>query len=288
MHKHQEIIGLIKGEISTHKSFKSLLTIPLTKFGRLTVIGYYGKVKDSSIYGRTTHYWLCICRCGKVKIAKTQHLTSGGINQCDYCPRTGRNKTHGMSRTGIFRIWTGMIQRCNNPKDKHYTRYGGRGIKVCDRWLNSFENFYEDIGSTRPSLEYSIDRIDNNGDYCPGNCRWATPIQQQNNRECSINPIFDGVKYTVAELSTITGLCHQTILSKLRNGIESEVMKTLLIKSKSILQIDLRNGTIIREFSSIQDIINAIGVAKPSLCRCLEGRCKKAGGFIWRYKDDYK
>lgn len=90
-----------------------------------------------------------------------------------------RPVTHGMTNTKIYRLWQGMIQRCYNPMADNYARYGGRSIKVCDRWRYSFENFYEDMGE-RPE-GHSLDRIDNNGDYTPENCKWATFTEQRLN-----------------------------------------------------------------------------------------------------------
>ncbi len=87
---------------------------------------------------------------------------------------------HGMNRTPIHRIWIGMIQRCTNPKSTVYRHYGGRGIKVCERWRLSFLSFYEDMGEKPEGM--SLDRINNDGNYEPGNCRWATPLEQVLNR----------------------------------------------------------------------------------------------------------
>lgn len=146
-------------------------------FHRLTVID-----RDES--GR----WVCQCECGNTNLVQRYNLVSGKTKSCG-CWKRERSTTHGMSDTPIYGIWGRMIQRCYNPNLPHYARYGGRGIKVCEQW-HVFERFLRDVGEPPPNpadwdgrkAYWSIDRIDVDGDYEPGNVRWATPSEQTKNQ----------------------------------------------------------------------------------------------------------
>lgn len=138
------------------------------RFGRLLVLQWHSTKQKSA-------YWECECVCGTVKTIRGSHLRDGRIVSCRCC----QNVTHGKTDTPTYYTWSAMIQRCGNPKNPSYCWYGARGIKVCRRWLK-FENFLADMGE-KPSGT-SIDRVNNNKGYSPGNCRWATPKEQTNNQ----------------------------------------------------------------------------------------------------------
>lgn len=144
------------------------------KFGRLAVISR-GLNLGSKVR------WLCVCECGKQVQVDANSLAQGLTTSCG-CARFGANHaTHRRTNTPEYHSWSGIKQRCLNPRSHAFENYGARGIKVCQQWIDSFEQFLADVGS-RPGVGYSIDRIDNDGNYEPGNVRWATASEQSNNQ----------------------------------------------------------------------------------------------------------
>jgi hypothetical protein len=156
-------------------------------FGRLTVVSEKGKGK-----GRNT-IWECTCCCGNTSFVCGGELKRGNTKSCG-CLRRESNTTHGLRRHPMYSVWASMKKRCYTESYKRYQDYGGRGIKVCDRWLGSLEDFIEDVyEGYEKGLQ--LDRIDNNGDYEPSNIRWVTPQQNVMNRRSFKNSssIYKGV-----------------------------------------------------------------------------------------------
>ncbi len=163
-------------------------------FGRWAVLYCAGRDKG----GRAL--WHCRCSCGKEKNVASYSLISGNSRSCGCLSVDSQRELHtlhGKCECLAYESWQHMKQRCINPKNYRYNYYGNRGITVCDRWLHSFENFYEDMGDRPPGT--SIDRIDNNGNYEPSNCRWATIFEQANNRRKAKRRRLKGEKVSSAQ-----------------------------------------------------------------------------------------
>lgn len=186
-------------------------------FGRLVVIG-----RAANPPGEQAR-WHCKCSCGGDAIVRGQMLREGRTQSCGCIHReqvASRNTKHGHSSinkgiTPTYYSWTGMIARCTSPNHRAYSRYGGRGIQVCERWL-TFENFLADMGERPP--DRTIDRIANNGNYEPGNCRWATNREQWNNKRCSRLITINGETMNLAEWARHLNIPVKRIRTRLERG----------------------------------------------------------------------
>ena len=144
------------------------------RFNMLVVLR---ETRKPGVRGR---FYVCRCDCGAEAVAYGGHLRAGGRKSCG-CALAASKRTHGMSRTPEYKAWDGARARCNNPANRKYPLYGGRGIRMADEWLHSFSAFIAEVGP-RPSLKHSLDRKDNDRGYEPGNVRWATTREQNINR----------------------------------------------------------------------------------------------------------
>ena len=188
------------------------------KFGMLKVVEYYG------VDTRGERLWKCVCDCGNEKIAKSYDLRKGKTDNCG-CMRYKRigekNRKHGLTNTHIYRVWGNMKTRCTNPKNDEYHNYGGKGIMYCDEW-DEFINFYEWSIKNGYDETLSIDRIDNDKDYSPDNCRWVTMREQQNNRSNNRIVVLNGEEDTLANWSRRLGIKYKKLQHLLNKGLRLE------------------------------------------------------------------
>ena len=197
------------------------------RFGRLTVIEPTEKVGSN-------WKWKCRCDCGNEAIVYAWGLIAGHTKSCGcYFKEVNATKllVHGQAKTRLYHVWKNMIYRCEDSKDISYPNYGGRGIKVCKEWSEDFfafkrwaeENGYDD---TLPKGNCTLDRIDNNGDYEPKNCRWTNIKEQSNNRRSSVYITYEGETLTVAQWAERTGMRHGCILDRFKKGWTPEQIFT--------------------------------------------------------------
>jgi hypothetical protein len=189
-------------------------------FGRLVVL------RESESSGPGNRVWNCECSCGVVKDYSKSNLTSGRSQSCG-CLRvessreTGRKTKHGVHKSPEYNSWQCMKNRCLSPTDKSYANYGGRGIHIHQPWLESFDQFLMDVGR-KPFANYTLDRIDTNGHYEPGNVRWSSVRDQCNNKRMNITVTLAGQTKTLAEWSRVLDMNHSTLRARYLKGLSPE------------------------------------------------------------------
>jgi len=198
-----------------------MLNLTNKKFGKLTAVKPVGNNK------RGSKIWLCKCECGNTKEIVSSLLKSGNTKSCGCIMKSileNRNTVHGLAKKNrrLYNIWCRMRQRCNNSNSSDYDRYGGRGIDVCAEW-SSFRSFYNWAINNGYESNLSIDRIDNNGNYQPSNCRWATNIKQARNKRNNHLITYKGETKTLAEWSQITGLDGSLIRYRLKHWDKEKI-----------------------------------------------------------------
>lgn len=215
-------------------SEKQIINLIGKRFGRLIVI------KRMQQDRWRNYKWLCQCDCGKQKIVRSGSLRSGYTQSCgclqkERCAVSHTRHGHKTKEktSKIYRIWEAILRRCKNPNYHEYKYYGGRGIKVCERW-KKFENFLTDMGKP-PTKNHSIDRINNDKDYCLENCRWATKKEQQRNKRNNHLETFNEKTKCIAEWAEEFGIPDGTLRARLKYGWSIDRALTTPVKARGKL-----------------------------------------------------
>lgn len=195
------------------------------RFGKFTVVE-----QSAPQYGRP--HWFCQCDCGTTSVVNYQSLVRGRSTSCGCVGREKtikRNLVHGKTGTPEHNSWRGMKERCYNPNQVHYAKYGGRGIRICARWHKDFDAFLTDVGF-KPTPKHSIDRIDNDQHYSCGhceeclnnnwlpNCRWTNQTEQTNNTSSTIKVMYNDREMPLAKVARLTGIPYPTLYNRNRKG----------------------------------------------------------------------
>ena len=199
------------------------------RFGMLEVLHREDDYVKPS--GRKILMWKCRCDCGNMVTVSGECLRHGNTKSCG-CQRRNKFRTHGKSNTRLYEIWTDMKQRCLNSNQKTYKYYGGRGITICQEWINDFMSFYDWSLENGYQDKLTIDRIDVNGGYEPNNCRWVTRETQLRNTRRNHFVEINGESHTIAEWARIYEINPQTINSRVRKGISEQDAILIPVKRK--------------------------------------------------------
>lgn len=187
-------------------------------FGRLTVIDVAYKKNNKT-------YFNCLCSCGKLTVVCKYDLIENHTRSCGCIVKEKLKENrlkHGAYQTRLYRVWQSMKNRCLAKNSKRYKDYGGRGITICEEWVNDFENFKKWALENGYSDELTIDRIDNDGNYCPENCRWATKFEQSHNRRSNHYLTYNGKTQCILDWERELGISNKLICFRLKKGMPIE------------------------------------------------------------------
>lgn len=243
---------------------------PGDRFSMLTVI-------EEAPQRHSGRYIKCRCDCGEVKEILLHHLTRLATKSCG-CHRTKTRTKHNMWTSREYSTWENMMQRCGNPKSRNYHNYGGRGIKVCDRWAKSFAAFYEDMGA-RPQ-KTSLDRIDPDKGYFKENCRWATTLEQFANLRRYSQVVKIGEVYkSTEEWIKVLGINRDLFRARLRRGLG---IKGALLVYVDIITLDVNTRQL--SIHHLEDFLRKTGLDKSKVIECLDSDHEEPyHGFLIRY-----
>lgn len=245
------------------------------RYGKLLVLEYAGTNGHNAL-------WKCKCDCGKECVKLGVSLRCGHTRSCgcyhkeQLSERNTKYKVCAPRR--LYQTWRGMIDRCENPKAKYYCNYGGRGISVCTEW-HEFETFAKWALNNGYTKELTIDRMDNDGSYCPENCKWSTKIEQENNKRSNRKVTINGETKNLCQWCELYGIKEVSVYSRMRYGWDIEkAIKTPVRPSKKIVCIE--TGEV---FETARLAGNKYGVSKTSISECCLGKAKTSAKLHWKY-----
>ena len=231
--------------------------------------------------------WECVCDCGNVAVKAERHLLSGDTESCGHRCALWFAKRHGGHDLPEYNVWSGMKRRCCCQTSDDYHRYGGRGIRVCERWLNSFADFLADMGP-RPSPDHQLERIDNDGNYEPGNCRWATRLEQARNTRRNLVIEIDGRSQSFSAWCEEIGVSGSAIYSRVvsHGTTHEEEIRRVIQTGRTDLSRRLAPETVaairtaIAAGESQRSIARRLGVSRAAIRDIATGRRHTGVGAV--------